>query len=222
MRVLYHYPLSPFSRKVRIFLKEKELDFELVLENFWERRREFLSMNPAAQVPVLKEAGAITLADSTAICEYLDEQYPKNALIGTSPAQRAEVRRIANWFNNKFYYEVSKYLLDEKVFKFLRKEGAPDSHYIRAGKHNIIYHLEYIGFLTRQSRFLAGDTFTLADITAASHLSCLDYLGDVPWEQYQKAKEWYVLVKSRPSFRSLLEDQVAGFQPSLNYSNLDF
>lgn len=222
MRTLYHFPLSPFSRKVRIFLHEKDLDFELILENYWERRRDFLAMNPASQVPVLVEHDGTTLADSSAICEYIEEIYPDNHLIGDSPNTRAEVRRIASWFNNKFYYEVTKYLLDEKVFRYFRNEGAPRTNALKAGKQNILYHLDYIGHLTKKHKWLAGKEYSFADITAASHLSVIDYLGDVPWDHNSGAKEWYSLVKSRPSFREILEDRVAGFQPNNHYANLDF
>ncbi|MCB2082384.1 MAG: glutathione S-transferase family protein [Hyphomicrobiales bacterium] len=222
MRTLYHYPLSPFSRKVRVFLKEKSLDFELVTENFWERRREFLAMNPAAQVPVLIENDESIFADSTAICEYLEETYPEHKLIGNSIRERADVRRISSWFNNKFYYEVTKHIVDEKVFKYLRKQGAPDSNIVRVGQQNMLYHLDFIGFQVERLGWLAAEKLTLADITAASHLSVLDYLGDVPWEHNIPTKEWYMLVKSRPSFRSLLNDRIPGFAPPPYYAALDF
>lgn len=229
MRTLYHFPLSPFSRKVRLCLKEKGLDFDLVLENYWERRPELLAMDPAAQVPVLKDASGDVVVDSTAIVEYLEERYPEPSLYAISPTDtrdpimaRAEVRRLANWFNNKFYYEVTKYILDEKVLKFYRNKGEPNSEYIRVAKRNILTHLDYIAFLTREHTWLAGDRFSLADITAASHLSVLDYLGDVPWEHNIRAKEWYAIVKSRPSFRPLLADRIPGFTPPLHYMDLDF
>ena len=222
MRTLYHFPLSPFSRKVRIFLEEKDLEYELIVENYWERRREFIAMNPASQVPVLVEGDGRTYVESTSICEFVEETYPERPLIGSTPHQRAQVRQVAGWFNNKFYYEVTKYLLDEKVLKYFRNEGAPRSKALKAGKTNILYHLDYIGHLTKQHRWLAGDDFSLADITAASHLSVIDYLGDVPWHHNHAAKEWYSLVKSRPSFRAILKDTVHGFKPSFNYSNIDF
>lgn len=222
MRTLYHFPLSPFARKVRLFLYEKDLDFELITENYWERRREFIAMNPAAQVPVLIENDNSVYADSTSICEFVEEVYPDKPLIGINPQERAEVRRIAAWFNNKFYYEVTKYLVDEKVLRYFRKEGAPRSRILKAGKSNILYHLDYIGYLADRSRWLAGDSYSLADITAASHISVLDYLGDVPWHHNKRAREWYALVKSRPNFRPLLEDRVAGFTPPGYYDNLDF
>ena len=222
MRTLYHYPVSPFSRKVRIVLGEKQLEFSLKTENFWERRREFLAMNPAAQVPVLIESDKQLYSDSTAICEYLEEQYPEYKILGCGVNERAEVRRISAWFNNKFYYEVTKYILDEKIFKHYRKEGAPDSVAIRAAKTNVLYHMDYIAFLLKDRKWMAGETFSLADITASSHLSVLDYLGDVPWEHNKEVKEWYALIKSRPSFRPLLQDKIPGFSPPRYYDNLDF
>jgi len=220
-RVLYHFPLSPFSRKIRLILAEKKLDFELVEEKYWERRREFIAMNPASQVPVLFENDKY-IADSIAVSEYLDEEYTKIRLIGDSIEKRYEVRRIANWFNNKFYYEVSKYIVDERVIKFLNNSGEPNSNALRAAKSNIKYHLDYIEFLVSNRKWLAGEEFSLADITAAAHLSVLDFLGEVPWEYNENAKHWYSLIKSRPSFRPLLSDKVLGFKPPPYYKNLDF
>lgn len=225
-RVLYHYPLSPFSRKVRLLLAEKNLEFQLVTENFWERRRSFLAMNPAAQVPVLIEHNEnekpLLIADSSAICEYLEEKYVDTKLLGETLEERAEVRRLAGWFNNKFYYEVTKYILDEKVFKALKNQGEPNSACIRAAKTNILDHLDYINFLLKERTWLAGEKFTLADISAAAQISVLDFLGDVPWDRNEKVKHWYSLIKSRPSFRQFFDDFVAGFEPAKHYRVIDF
>jgi glutathione S-transferase len=93
---------------------------------------------------------------------------------------------------------------------------------VRAALHNLRYHLDYISYLMESRSWLAGDELTLADLTAAAHLSCLDYVGDVPWGQYPLAKEWYVRLKSRPSFRPILADHVPGMPPPKLYANLDF
>ncbi len=222
MRQLYHLWLSPFSRKVRLALAEKHLEAELVSEPVWERRSEFLALNPAGTVPVLIDEDGTTVADSQPICEYLEDCWPDRPLIGREPSQRAEVRRLTLWFDLKFNREVTRNLVDEKVMKRFMKMGEPNSSAIRAGRSNVGYHLEYIAYLIERRNWLAGEVFSLADIAAASHLSCLDYLGDVPWVDYQGAKDWYARVKSRPSFRALLADRIPGLPPPKHYDDLDF
>lgn len=222
MRRLFHLWLSPYSRKVRLVLAEKNIEAELVSEPVWERRPEFLAINPAGTVPVLVDDDGTTVAESQPICEYLEECWPATPLIGREPRMRAEVRRLTLWFDLKFNHEVTRHLLDEKVMKRFMKMGEPNSSAIRAGKANIGYHLDYIAYLIEHRNWLAGDDFSLADIAAASHLSCLDYLGDVPWRDHQGAKDWYARVKSRPSFRSLLKDRIPGLPPPKHYDDLDF
>lgn len=222
MRKLHHFWLSPYCRKVRLLLKEKALDFELVLEKVWEKRDEFLALNPAGLVPVLIEHDGRVLVESLAICEYLDEVYTNKSLIGFDPAQRAETRRLVSWFDLKFGREAGDALVFEKVLRRFMAEGQPDSAVIRVAHQNMRYHLDYIGWLAERRKWLAGDDFSLADIAAAAHLSCVDYLGDVPWEDYPLVKDWYVRVKSRPSFRPLLADHVPGLPPPRHYADLDF
>ena len=222
MRILYHFWLSPFSRKVRIALFEKGLEAELVVEKYWDRRREFLAMNPAGQVPVLTEADGTVLTDSQAIVEFLEDCHPDPTLLGRGPLDRAECRRLVAWFDGKFYQEVTDFLLREKLLKRFMGMGEPRSDLIRAGRDNIGYHLDYISYLVERRNYIAGEVFSLADIAAAAHLSCLDYLGDVPWDQHSGAKEWYARVKSRPSFRAILADHMPGLPPPRHYADLDF
>ena len=140
MRMLYHFPLSPYSRKVRIALKEKALEFELQVEEVWERRDAFLALNPAGQVPVLVEDDGAAIVDSQAIAEYLDEVYPERPLIGATPAERAETRRLVAWFDQKFGREVTENIVGEKLMKRFMRSGQPNSSAIRAGQHNLHYH----------------------------------------------------------------------------------
>lgn len=222
-RTLYHLALSPFSRKVRLALREKGLEFQLMVEKVWERRPEFLALNPAGTVPVLVEGDGTVLADSGVICEYLEEVYPgERNLLGETAAERAEARRLVAWFDHKFAREVTDNLYREKMLKKFLGLGGPNSAAIRAGYANIHYHLEYIGWLTERRRFLGGDHYSLADIAAAAHLSALDYLGDVPWAEHERAKEWYARIKSRPAFRPLLADNISGAPPPQHYADLDF
>ncbi len=222
MRALYHFWLCPFSRKVRIVLGEKGLDFDLRFEKFWERRDDFLRLSPAGQVPVYLDEDGVAYAESNAICEYLDEVYPDRPLVGFDTAARAEARRLVAWFDLKFHAEVTRNLVDEKVLRRFMRMGEPSSDAIRVGRHNMATHLKYIAYLTDRRTWLAGDDFSLADIAAAAHLSCLDYLGDVAWEGHPAAKDWYARVKSRPSFRALLGDRIPGLAPPKHYGDLDF
>ena len=222
MRTLYHLWLSPFSRKIRIVLAEKGLPFDLVLEKVWERRDEFLALNPAGEVPVLVDVDGTVLADSQAIAEYIDEAYPERQLIGPDTLARAETRRLVAWFDIKFNAEVTSNLVGEKLMKRVLRIGEPDASAIRAGLANIHYHLDYIAYLSERRRWLAGDHFSLADIAAAAHLSAVDYIGDVPWSDHPAAKDWFARLKSRPSFRPLLADHVPGAPPPQHYTDLDF
>ncbi|AWV22851.1 Glutathione S-transferase family protein [Roseomonas mucosa] len=222
VRVLYHLPLSPHCRKVRLALAEKRIPFELRLERVWERRPEFLDLNPAGMVPVLEEENGLVLADSYVICEYLDEAYPETPLLGRTHAERAEVRRLVAWFDGKFNDEVTRNLLYEKQFKRMLQRGNPDGPALRAGYANIKGHLEYLGWLAETRSWLAGSSLSLADLTAAAHLSALDYIGDVDWTLSDAAKDWYARIKSRPSFRPILAERISGVAPPEHYDDLDF
>jgi glutathione S-transferase len=222
MRTLYHLWLSPFSRKVRIVLAEKKLPFEMNVEQVWDRRRDFLALNPAGEVPVLVEPDNTVLAESWAISEYLEELEPNPNLGGRTPHERAEVRRLVGWFDRKFDREVSDRLINEKVMKRFLGLGEPDSREIRAAQKNIHTHLAYITFLAERRQWLASDELSFADIAAAAHISCIDYLGDVPWHDHPVAKTWYMRIKSRPSLRAVLADRIPGLPPAKHYADLDF
>jgi glutathione S-transferase len=222
MRILYHFSLSPLSRKLRVILLEKGLDFTLKVEKWWERRPEFLALNPSGEVPVLIEPDGTVLAEAGAIAEFLDETYRDKLLIGLGPIDRAETRRLIAWFDGKLNREVTEPILGERLLKRLMAVGQPDSTTLRAAKTNLGAHLDYISYLAERRRWLAGDHFSAADISAAAHLSVLDYLGDVPWDEHEPAKDWYARIKSRPSFRPVLADHLPGTAPPKHYADLDF
>ncbi|MDT8326699.1 MAG: glutathione S-transferase family protein [Roseovarius sp.] len=221
MAKLFHVPLSPYCRKVRLSLAEKKIECELVEERYWEQDPDFLRRNPAGKVPVLKIDGK-TMSESAAICEYLEEKYPEPSLMPKSTDARYEVRRIVGWFDDKFNTEVTAKLVGERVNKKVMKLGFPDSRNVKDGARAIKYHLDYMAWLLDHRRWLAGDVMTLADFAAAAHLSALDYISDVDWHRSEAVKDWYAKIKSRPAFRSILADQVPGFPPPAHYADLDF
>jgi glutathione S-transferase len=230
MLTLLHHPFCPRSRFVRICLAEYALTPRLVEERVWERREEFLMLNPAGETPVLLEEGGPPVPGAGIIAEYLDETrgagLAERRMLPTDPADRVEVRRLSEWFNDKFHAEVSHPLVHERLYKrYMPPQqggGSPDTDAMRAARMNVRYHLAYIGWLVRTRHWLAGDRLSYADLAAAAHLSVVDYLGDVPWSEDEAAKIWYARVKSRPSFRPLLADMLAGIPPSPTYADLDF
>jgi glutathione S-transferase len=230
MYTLFHHPFCPHSRFVRLVLGEYGLDLRLVEERAWERREEFLTLNPAGTTPVLFADGTFAIPGAASIAEYVDEvhgaEMDDRRLLPAAMAERIEVRRLTAWFNDKFFEEASSPLVTERIYKrFMAEEdggGAPAAEVIRAAKTNVRYHLNYIGWLAQRRNYLAGERLTYADLAAAAHLSAIDYLGDVPWVEDEAAKNWYARVKSRPSFRPLLSEWLAGVPASRTYMDLDF
>ncbi len=230
MLTLLHHPFCPHSRFVRLALGELGLDAHLVEERAWDRREEFLELNPAGTTPVLIDEGHPAIPGAAVIAEHLDEtrghDLGDHRLMPPDLAGRIETRRLSAWFNDKFFAEVSEPLVRERFDKrHMRIEqggGPPDTDAIRAARSNIRYHLAYIGWLAGRRDWLAGERLSYADLAAAAHLSSVDYLGDVPWNENEAAKTWYARVKSRPSFRTILADRLPGLPAAAHYADLDF
>jgi glutathione S-transferase len=230
MLTLFHHPFCPHSRFVRLILAELGATPRLVEERVWERRQEFLALNPAGATPVLVEEGAPPVPGAAIIAEYLNETHGDRllalGLMARDPGSRVEIRRLTSWFNDKFFDEVSGAVVMERIHKryipAAQGGGPPDTDALRAARNNIRYHLAYIGWLVRKRDWLAGENLSYADLAAAAHMSAVDYLGEVPWDEDETARAWYARIKSRPSFRALLSDTMPGLQPAPSYADLDF
>jgi glutathione S-transferase len=230
MLTLFHHPFCPHSRFVRLVLAELGMAPRLAEERVWDRRQEFLALNPAGATPVLVEEGAPPVPGAAVIAEYLNETRGERLLgLGLMPADasaRVEVRRLTGWFNDKFFEEVSGTLVMERIYKryipAAQGGGPPDTDALRAARNNIRYHLAYIGWLVRKRDWLAGENLSFADLAAAAHMSAVDYLGEVPWDEDETARAWYARIKSRPAFRALLTETLPGLQPAPSYADLDF
>lgn len=227
MPSLIHFPLDPFSRRVRLALAEYGLIVDPLEEEPWNPSADIFDLNPAGTLPIYVVDSTTVICGIEAIGEYLEETRNSAAsLIPGSATERAEVRRLVGWFDTKFYAEVSEPALTEKVIRrFMARDaggGPPDMGRVRLAMTKLKPHLAYISQLANDRAWLAGDKLSLADLSAAAHVSVIDYLGDVPWAEYPVAKTWYQRLKSRPSFRSLLADTLRGLAPPANYANLDF
>lgn len=226
MRLLYHWPLDPDSRQVRLVLGERKLRFTLEKVTPWAVSEEFMHLCVEAKPPCLIEninGKKIVLSTSRAICEYLtDTACNREALMPISNIDRAEVRRLCQWFDVKFAGDVNSYIIGERIEKSKMGGGAPDPSVLRTGREHLRFHLEYLSWLLEQNDWLACDTRSLADFAACAHISSLDYLGEINWDHWPILKNWYQRLKSRPSFRPLLKDRIAGIYPASHYDNLDF
>jgi len=226
---LHHRFFCPHSRFVRLALAERGIEAELLEEKPWERREDFLRLNPEGTTPVLVINDALAVPGADVAAAYLDDTDqtpPDRRLMPEALTARVEVRRLMRWFNGKFFEEVSGPFVEEKIDKrFMTPEqggGGPNTGVLRAARTNIRYHLRYVGWLAARNDWLAGPLMSYADLAAAAHLSVVDYLGEVPWKDDAAAREWYARVKSRPSFRTLLADRLVGTPPSGTYADLDF
>ena len=219
---LYQFPLCPFSRKLRLLMSEKGIGYELWRENPRERRDEFLTLNPAGRTPVLHDPEkGLTLCDSRAICEYLEETVDKNPMIRGSASERAEVRRLTALFDENFYEDVTAPMLLERMKKRLFLRQSPDSKALRVAMKLAHEHLEYIDYLIDNRPWLAGATMSLADLAAAAQISVADYLGGIDWSGHEQSRGWYSVFKSRPSFRPLLSERMDVIQPPEHYADVD-
>ena len=219
---LHQFTLCPFSRKVRLLLNEKDVGYELVPEAPWDRRDEFLDLNPTGQVPVMVDTDrGVTLIDSAVICEFFEETVDKAAMLNGTAVDRAEIRRLTIWFDTQFYAEITAPLLHERMIKRIVHKTAPDAKALREAMKAAVSHLDYIDYLLDHRTWLGGATMSLADLAAAAQISIADYLGGIDWKSHEQAQGWYLRMKSRPSFRPLLSERMEGIPPPADYEKLD-
>lgn len=221
---LLQYRLDPASRLVRLICAEYGVALDLEDIRPWNRDANLLEINPAATVPVLLEDDLPPIIGILAAIDAVEELHAPGSVSGLVPADtaaRAEMWRLSEWVLLKLNDEVTRYILEEKIVKRDRRD-TPEPQVLRAAKANLGEHLLYFNWLFATRRWLAGDLMTLADFALAAHLSTLDYLGDVLWDQAPETRQWYARIKSRPAFRTLLNDRVSGMPPSAGYADLDF
>lgn len=191
----------------------------------WTREPQLLEINPAATVPILIDEGEPPIVGVLAVIHAIEERYSPSAVAGLFPAQsrdRAEMWRLLDWVLLKLNDEVTRYVFEEKIVKRDKRGATPEPGVLRVAKANLVEHMLYFNWLFATRHWIAGDSMTLADFALAAHLSSLDYLGDVSWDTSMETRQWYARIKSRPAFRTLLSDRVAGMPAAAGYADLDF
>lgn len=222
MFTLYHHPICPFSRQIRVYLKELQTDFTIIKEDYWNKNQEYLLVNKTGTVPALRIEGQTIISGIYPVIEYFVDSLenfffmPKNAVI------RGEIRQHLSWFNEKFYREVTKVIIDEKMIRLMKRAGPPRSEYLKIAKKNLREHVKYLESLLKNSNYLVNDQISCADIAASCQISVLDFFGEMDWERCSDLKNWYSILKSRPGFKSILQDAIPGFNPPNYYPKIDF
>ena len=224
MKRLWHWPIDPLARTVRLALAEKGWSFEPIVIKPWVSDLELAALAPGASAPALLDTDAevrTSAVGTLAICEYIEEAQSAPRLLPFPPGERAETRRLWQWSEESFA-GINNTLLAERVSQWVRREHAPNSTALRQGAHALKNRMTFLDALAGERSYLAGRNLSIADLSVAAHLSAYDYFGDVPWDATPDLKAWYGRMKSRPSFRALLADRVDGAKPVKHYANLDF
>jgi len=214
MRRLIHLTLSPASRVARLILGEKRLVFDPVGAD-----------DAQAHLPVFIDLDETRCEGLWAVIDHLEGTYLEHPLVPGDPGERNEVLRWLDWAMGQMNERATRKILYEKAaqrYTGAPAIGAPDMNVIRQGREALRVALGIIAKAVEQNGNLVGRGCYLSDIAVAAHLSALDYFGEVPWTEFPQAGEWYVRMKSRPSFRSLLADRLPGQPPVMHYAELDF
>ena len=223
-RLLQHR-LDPASRLIRLMCAEYGVPLDLDDIKPWARDPALLEINPAATGCILLEPGEAPVVGVLGTIHAIEERYSPSAVAGLFPAEsgkRGEMWRLLEWVLIKLNDEVTRYVVEEKIVKRDQRGATPEPGVLRVAKANLVEHLLYFNWLFASRQWMAGDTMTLADFALAAHLSCLDYLGDVAWDASPETRQWYARIKSRPAFRTLLTDRIAGMPAATGYVDLDF
>lgn len=222
MNKLYHYPLCPFSRQVRLYAAELNLNINLIKVDYWQPTVDVLQMNPAGTLPIWQELNGFTVNGIYPLTEYMQEKHGDSKLMLYDINAKAEIRRLLSWCNDKMHGEVTNIFVNEKLTRLLANQGPPRTDLLRLAKSNLAIHMNYFSELLSKYSYIASDSMSIADLALASHISIIDYFGEINWDNWLFIRNWYAVIKSRPSFRTILNDKVAGLMPSFHYNNLDF
>ncbi len=214
MRRLTHLVLSPPSRFARLLIAEKRMQCD-----------PHAAEESAAHLPVFTDLDGSVHTGLWAIVDRLEGTYHDHPMMPEDDAARAECLRLLDWAMGQFQETVTRRIVFEKgaqKFTGAPVRSAPDMNVIRAGREALKTALAKLGPVAEERGYLASRDCTLADLALAAHISALDYFGEVPWSEQPQMQEWYMRMKSRPSFRSLLADKVPGQPPVAHYAELDF
>ncbi|MEM7067977.1 MAG: glutathione S-transferase [Pseudomonadota bacterium] len=199
---IYDGGRAPNPRRVQIFLKEKGLELptvQLDLNTHEHRSAEMTAKNPAQTVPFLELEDGTVIAETIAICRYLEALHPEPNMLGATPLEQAIVEMWNRRVELGFFFRVAQSFRHlHPGAAVLEGEQVPDW-----GRKNQKLAIEYLDILDNQladNQFIAGDKFTVADITALVAAQFFKPARlELPEEGCDNFKRWLSEVSSRPS-----------------------
>jgi glutathione S-transferase len=188
---LYHNPLSPNVRRVRLTaavlgmeLEEKKLDFA----RGEHKNPEYLALNPNGAVPTLVD-GDFVLTESRAIMQYLASKKPESGLLPRDEAARADVTRWQFWDSSHFSPQLAT-LAFEKLIKGMMGMGDPDPRKIDEALGNFRRFGAVLNKRLEGKQYVVGNALTIADLTLASSLM-YSKQAEVPVGELSNVQTWF-------------------------------
>ncbi len=216
MLKIYGALLSPFVRKVRCVLAEKQVPYELIATNPFDKSSEFLRRSPLGRIPALDDEEGRSLADSTVIVEYLEERFPSPPLFPRDPYDRARVRWFDEYADGGMAQSLTAKVFFQRVISAKLIKGGCDEAVVQSGLKELP---TFLGYLERElagRQHLVAETFTLADVSVACQLINLRHANvEADPKEYPAVTGWFARVTSRPSLKALI-DQDQGFLSRLS------
>jgi glutathione S-transferase len=201
---LIDQPLAPNPRRVRIFLAEKGLTIpaeKVDLAKLEHRSPDFIAKNPFQQVPVLILDDGTAISESVAICRYFEEQHPEPPLFGRDAMERVMVEMWQRRMELGLLAPVTHcFRHSHPAMAELEKPQVKE--WAEVNRPRVLKLLSWLDQELAGRRFIAGDTYTIADITA---LVAIDFMKPAKIERpadLENVARWYAEVSSRPSAKA--------------------
>lgn len=206
---IYGAPLSPFVRKVRLFLAEKNLDYQLEIVLPLGQPAWYRELSPLGRIPAMRD-GDFTLADSSVICQYLDDKHAESpTLLGQNAEQRAQVR----WLEKYADYELAPLctfsVFRNRALKPSMGQSCDEAAVQKALHEKLPAHFDYLEQTLGSAEYLVGDSLTLADLALACQLINMQH-GDeqLDAQRWPNLSAHYARITARVSVQAVLPGEL--------------
>lgn len=207
--IVYGAPLSPFVRKLRLFLAEKGLDYQLEIITPFGQPEWYRELSPLGRIPALKD-GDFTLADSSVICHYLEEKHPDlPPLYGNTPEQRARI----NWLEKYADYELAPLttfaVFRNRVLKPTMQQPCDEAAVQSALHDKLPSHFDYLEKTLGSADYFVDNQLSMADLAISCQLINLEHGGEhLDSQRWPQLANLFARVKARPSVQAVLPGEL--------------